>query len=260
MTSYYFLASLLPELQIGTEPELSLIELARLFDTNLQPKDREKVFSIRLLYDLEAIRKIWKEEEQTQSFGNFTPADLEEVLLTGEGLPAYVYEFLNRYDEDQDRIRHYPALLSTYFREEGKDAEGFLEQYFSFERQWRLVATAFRAKALGKDLVRQLQYEDPEDPLVAELLAQKDTPQFEAPDGFDQLVFLLEANYESPMEMHKQICQWRFRYLQQLVENNFFGIDRILSYLARVIIAEEWLLLDEQQGLAIIDAIARDET
>ncbi|SCA62784.1 Uncharacterized protein SCG7086_AD_00350 [Chlamydiales bacterium SCGC AG-110-P3] len=257
MSNYYFLASLLSELTIGSPSELSFHEFDKLLDSNLTPSDREQVRAIRRLYDIDNVRAMWNEEPHSQ-YGNYGLNDLDEALLTQSGLPGYVYEFLDRYDEKAERMRHYPGLLGAYFSEEISRSSGFLKEYLTFEREWRLVAAAYRAKVMGRNVGSELQHEDPNEDLVAQILAQKDSPSFEAPTRFEPLVSLLESKLDRPMEVHQAICEYRFSYLRGLVQDDFFSINKVLSYLVRLILVEEWLELDKRKGLEIMETIVKE--
>lgn len=257
MSNYYFLASLLAELTVGSPPELSFHELDKLIDGNLTAKDKQKVRVVRRAYDIINVRAMWT-DAPLSPYGNYALSDLDEALLTQSGLPGYVYDFFDRYDDTAKRLKNYPGLLAAYFSEEIPNASGFLREYLTFEREWRLVAAAYRAKVIGRDLVSELQYEDPDEDLVAQILAQKDAPSFEAPARFESLVSILESKLDHPMDVHQAICEYRFNYLRGLVQDDFFGVDRILSYLTRLIIVEEWLELDKRKGLEIIDTIVKE--
>jgi len=257
MTNYYFLASLLPALRIGEASELPFRELDKLLTTNITGKDYEAVKVVKRYYDVENVRSYWLGEE-ISPYGNLDHTELEEAFVTGDGLPAYVYDFLDRFDKEEDRLHHFPSLISSYFNEELPGACGFLYRYLLFEREWRLVTTAFRAKSLGRDVGQELQYEDFSDDLVAQILAQKDAKAWQLPERFDTLLEILETNYNNPMLLHRALCEWRFEKLYTFAEVDFFSINRILRYLTRLMIVEQWLEQNKETGLAVVDTIVKE--
>jgi hypothetical protein len=256
MKDYYFLATILPPLQIGVPPEMSFEEFTHLLEVNLTPKDLAKAKVIRLFYDIQNIRAYWKKEELDPR-GNFDEIELEEALLAREGFPEYVYNFLDQYENNEKKIEHFPGLVAAYFNHEIPRATEFLKEYLIFEREWRLVLAGFRAKQLGRDITKELQFEDPHDDLVAQILAQKDAPQFVAPDGYQDLVVLIQEHADNPLELHKALCEYRFQKIEDRLETDLFSVDRILGYMVELIIAEKWIELDKQKGIEIAHKILR---
>lgn len=242
MNNYYFLATALPPLQLGISPELSFEEFQDLLKDNLSAHDYEQTEVIRRFYDIQNIRAFWK-KEPLDPRGNLNEVELEEALLAREGFPDYVYEFLDLYESTSKRLEHFPALLGSFFKSEEKQAVGFLKEYLRFEREWRLVFTGLRAKELGRECVVELQFEDPNDDLVAQILAQKDSKTFISPEGYEQLTTLFEENVSAPVDLYKALCAYRFHRIEQMLAVDLFSLDRILGYMVQLIIIEEWVAI-----------------
>lgn len=257
MTNYYFLASLLPALHIGTKTDLPYSDLQDLLSTNLTPSDLAEVDAVRRYYDIENVRAYWL-REPFNPYGNVEEKYMEEAILTGDGLPSYVYDFMDRYESLPARLGHFSMLISEYFKEEIPKATGFLLEYLQFEREWRLVVTAHRAKMLGRDLSVELQSEDPHDDLVGMLLAQKDAKHWQLPERFDHLLTHLKNHEDEPMVLFRSLCEWRFDNIAAFTATEFFSIDRILSYLVRLIVVEQYAALDRTKGLAIVHSIVKE--
>lgn len=264
MTNYYFLNSTLPSLQIGVEPEIPFDEFCALLELNLRSADLEKTEVVRRYYDLENLRRIWQAEcvdgdvDHFDSRGNLSEGDIREGFLTQEGFPEYVFAFMREHEGPEACLRYFPQLLRAYFQEEMECSCGFLKEFLEFERCWRLVMMGFRAKEIGRDLVQELQFEDPSDEIVAQLLAQKDARTYEPPYGFEDLKVLYDGSGKDPFELHKALCDYRFRKVEQMHEGDVFSIDPVLAYLVQLIIAEKWQELDQQQGIQMIDSIVKE--
>jgi hypothetical protein len=248
MKEYYFIGASLPELQVGYPPEISFIEFARLLRLNLSPEDLESSRVMRRYWDLQNLRSLWRGEKIAMR-GNFNENELEDAVVTGMGFPGYVYEFLSKYLSKEERLAQFPELLITYYRMEGARATGFLKEYLEFERQWRLVFTGFRAKLLGKELAKELQFEDPDDDLIVQMMAQKDAKTYEPPARFDDLKGIFQEHGSSPLELEEAMCQWLFAKLEVMGGIDPFSLDRILSYQARLVVVEQWMELDKEKGL-----------
>jgi hypothetical protein len=116
---------------------------------------------------------------------------------------------------------------------------------------------ALRAKRQKRELVRELQFEDPADPLIAQMLAQKDAPDYTPPQEYEELKNLFVDNVSEPLKLHRAISQYRFEQLEEMEENQDFGIDRILCYIARLMIVESLAYLDKEQGMIAVEQLSQ---
>lgn len=254
MTNYYFVSSLLPPLKVGAPPEMGSRELDFFLRHNLTKADFAKVVALRRLIDIENIQFIWR-KEPIQEGGNLTELELEESLIFKEGFPSYVIEFLEVHTSLKDRLKYFPQLLYLFFENEISEQTGFLQDYFRFEWQWRLVFVALRAKELGRDLASELQYANQEDPFVASLIAQKDSRTLELEEPYSDLKKIFELKKQSPLDLYQAISEWRFNYIEQIIEWEVFSMERILGYITQLDIIEQWLTQDKRKGIEVVDQI-----
>ncbi len=254
MGNYYFLAPSLPPLEIGHKPEISSEELFTRFEINLSEEDLKKVIVLRRFIDLNNIRAQLL-EEVIDSRGNLNEKELDEAILTSDIFPEYVFDFLKNYETPSERLKNFPRLLSQFFLEEIPLAEGFLKRYLTFEREWRLVMIALRSKQFGKDLFRELQFEDPKDPLIASILAQKDEKEYEPPLEYTDLKELYLSCGPDPWQQYKTFAAWRFHRIDELIDQPSFSIDWILGYMAKLMILENWSDLNEEKGAMILETL-----
>jgi hypothetical protein len=259
MTKYYFVGTLLPSLSFDVPPEISFEKLESLLRDNLTTRDYEKTLVIRRFYDILNLRALWLEEEPDPR-GELTALELDEALANRIGLADYIYEFIDRYPRREDRIHHFPFLLARFFQSAELLKDPFLRHYLSFERELRLVMTAFRAKKLGRDLSVELQYENPEEELIAQLLAQQDAAVYEPPEKYKDLKVLFDKYGDNPLALQKALDEYRFEMIEGFVDMaDVFSIERILAYLVQFLIVEKWFELDKDKGNQIVEAIVKKE-
>jgi hypothetical protein len=254
MMKYYFLGTLLPELHIGEPPEIGFREYEQLLKENLSDADFAKTHIMRNLIDIINLRFYWK-GEPLDPLGNYTESDLEEAFATQSMLPAYVFDFVDKYENKSDRLHYFPVLLSTFFTKEIERSSGFFKAYLILERELRLVMAAFRAKKLKRDILVDLQYEDPEDPIIAQILAQKDASTYEPPVGYEQLKLIFEKYHNHPLEIQKALVKFRFDKFEEMLGLDFFSADRMLAYLIELMLIEKWQQMDKKEGLKIVDSM-----
>lgn len=259
MTNYYYLATVLPKLEIEEKPDITFQEFITLLRENLTPADYNKVKRLRWFFDLQNIRAYWK-GEPLEYWGNLDAVQLEDALLTRdkEELPRYFYSFMDKYEQKQDRLNHFQEVIAQYLQTEAATNTGFLKKMRSFERNLRLVMAAFRARQLGRNLAAELQYEDPEEDIVAQLLAQSEAKAFEPPEGFYDLKPIFEAYDTNPLELQKSIVKYTFNWIDDQLEFDYFSVDFILGYMAQYILIERLMRLDKEKGLKVIDQIEKE--
>jgi len=264
MKEYYFLASFLPVLQIGHIPSLGFAELQELMKINLTHEDFQKTVQMRHHIDVENMRLLWM-GQPLDPRGTLNQEELEQALLdfaweSDVPFPLYLIDYLTTYSTTERRLYHYPLLLSAFFSHQQESQTGFLKEYFQFQREWRLVLLGFRAKQLGRDLAFELQFEDLKDPIVAQIVAQKDMKVYEPPFEYKELAPLFDQYRQDPLALHRALYEYQFNYLVDVWGGELFTVDRILNYMARLILVERWLELDMQKGISIIDHIEESIT
>jgi Protein of unknown function (DUF2764) len=237
VSSYYFVGASLPALQFGEPPDIQFQEVVHLFKENLSSGDLEQVEVLRRLVDLYNLCAYIR-DEPLDPHGNLSAADIEEARVTGVGIPEYSQLFFEKYEADEDRIRNLGELVAAFFNRELARASGFLHTYLKFEREWRLIMTAFRAKDLGRDVMVELQHEDPNDDVVAQIIAQKDAETFEPPNGYEPLKSIFLENEGKPRELHRALEFYRFTVLDEMMKDEVFSIGFLLGYTAQLMICE----------------------
>lgn len=248
MANYYFIIAAFPPLEIGPRPELSFREVRDLLVLNLTPEDMGKFKQFLRPIDLYNIRAYWL-GAPLDDRGNLKAKDLEEELLVRESLPEFIVEYLERYESVDDRLRYFSSLYVSLYRDQIRKLKGFLLKYYQFEWELRLILTGLRAKKAGRDLIRELQFEDPTDPFVAEILAQKDMPDYNPPREYEDLKTLFVENSSDPQKLHRVILEYQFEKIGEMEEAQDFGIDRVLAYVARLMLAESLADLDKEKGM-----------
>lgn len=256
---YIFTATMLPTLKIGEPPEITFEELDTLLHDNLLAKDYEQIKTLRRLYDILNIRSFWKGEE-LDPYGNLNENELDEAVVDHVNLPSYVLQFLENNPSKETRLQLFSSLISLFFKEESKNAHGFLKTYLDFERSLQLVLTGFRAKKMNRNLEKELQFENPNEDLIAQILAQKDAPEFEPPEGFEDLKAIFEAYQDTPIKLYQALCEYRFDKIEEMIGSDAFSLSKILGYMAEFIIVDKWMHLNEKKGLEIVDTILKKST
>lgn len=256
MTQYYFLGTYLPELRIGVCPEITIDEYASLLEENLSTHDKSKWAALRSYFDLTDLLSFLMGRPLT-GYGHFNENTLEEAILVGKDLPEYVNRYLGTYESTQDRIQNFSKLYSEFYEEEIPKADGFLKDFFLEEQTIRLILVGLRSKKWGRPLLAELQFENPNDDLVAFMLTQKDAKTFEPPLEYTELKVLYENFSDAPLNLHQALLSYRFQKVGEMIGLQTFTQDRLLAYYVQLVLADQWMKLDQESGKKIINTIVQ---
>jgi hypothetical protein len=248
MGNYYYLAASLPPLSLREKPAITFEELEFRLEMNLSKHDFAKTVVFRRLIDLFNLRAFFA-KHPLDSRGNLDEKEIDEALLFREGFPEYVYDYLDRYETAADRVLHFSQLLTNFFTEEiKKQKKGFLKAYLTFEREWRLVMVGIRSKLMGRSAAHELQFEELSEPIVAQILAQRDASDYDPPAEYADLKEVFLSCGADPLMQHHAVGRYRFDKIEELASYPLFSIDWILSYMAQLLIIEHWSELSHQKG------------
>ncbi|NGX46485.1 MAG: hypothetical protein K940chlam2_01676 [Chlamydiae bacterium] len=252
MHSTFFVAPSMPALVLGEPAEISFEEVITRLSMNLSERQMKKVEVLRRLIDIYNVRQLFL-DHPIDKRGNFNEKELDEALLVEAMLPDYVFDFLGQFESNQEKARHFYGLLSRYFTEEMVQQKGFMHEYLKFQRDLKLVVTAWRAKRADRDISVELQFEDFTDPLVAHILAQKDMEKYEPPSEFEEFFRNLSSAGDDPWEQFRAVAHFEFNQIEELSGYPLFAIDWILGYVARLMIVERYAELDPERGTEILN-------
>lgn len=252
---YYFLSCTLPQLNIDHKVDISLEEIEALFSINLSIKDLEKINILRSYYDINNLLAFWQEKE-IDNRGTLDEKGIEEAMLVQNFFPEYVFEYVRRYEELHEKIRNFSFILMNFFNDQIEKNEGFLKEYFLFEKQCRLIITFLRSKKLKKDFLDEVKYEDEKDFFLMEILKQKEMENYEPPREYAKLKDIFIKYQAHPNEMQKEFLKFKLKRIDEMIETKNFTIDEILGYLAKFFIILEWQILDTNVSQVLVDKLA----
>lgn len=256
LKEYPFVGGILPELKIGEPPEITFPQLDFILKMNLTDGDYDQALIFRRYTDFQNIRRFINKEE-LDPHGILNEKEIEEALLTRSGFPAYLFDFLDKYENDHERLKHVAELQSIHYQQEILEAKGFVKEYMIFERDWRRIFCVLRAKKMGRDIAEELKYENPNDGLMQLILEQKDLNTFDPPDEYIDLKEIFEKYAESPMDLHRALYEYRFHKITQMCGLEVFTLKRILGYMIQLILVEKWNELNQLKGIEFIDNLIK---
>jgi hypothetical protein len=251
MTEYYFFMCSLPEIEFGEKPDISHGDLNGMISLNITQEDQERICEFKSFIDLKNVKSFWQ-KTPIDSRGNLNEQKIEESLLVGEYLPRYVFDFMQKYKNTEDRIKYFSLIYSKFFQEK---RIGFLNDYFKFEKEYRLILTFLRAKDLSKDAAQELFFEDQKDFFLSRLIAEKQTQDFSLSCEYDELKDFYSKNKDMPEKLHYLLLQYRFKQVKAMWTASSFDINAVLKFISLLYLAEDAIEKNKDRGLKILNTL-----
>lgn len=260
MKNYYSLVAGLKEYFLDSETKG--FDARAIIDEVLEevsPKDSETVKLFYSYYDIENILSMRSGRSQFSELGNFTQEELEEQMHSPEELPRWLGDIILAYnaadkegvevdvDDDLDiSLALERNLFAAYYKECGKSRSKFLREWSEFDATLRNITAAFAARRKGIA---------PADVVVGEgdivgSLSRSSAADFglKGEVGYIDQIMAAISDQFNLIEKEQKIDAIRWETAEELTALNYFDINYILGYLAKVNIVHRWATLDPEKG------------
>ena len=255
MNKYYFLLCSLPTIEIGVKPYVTFVELENYLKWNLSEQDKMTLVKFREYLDIKNLKNLWMNRELDPR-GNLDSKAIHELALREDLIPQYILDFMNKYPSVEERISNFSVIEIAFIKRCIRYPKSdFLQSYFTFKRETKLVLTALRAKTLKRDISIELEGEDFDDDFVQAILAQKDEKVYQPPKEYEELRDIYLKYREDPKALYKAYLEFCFNRYTEFSEKDPFTIDQILGYLANLILVEDYYNLDQERGNLIVQSL-----
>lgn len=193
--------------------------------------------------------------------GNIPQEALADELVSPQSMPEAMATVVRAYaepeGEDAEKVDmtlgFEKALLAAYYEECARSKSRYMRNWSDFDRTLRNVAAAAVARATdrvvadslvgGGDIVDQLQRSSAADFGLRGELSYIDA-------------VISAVNDETNMvEKEHKIDLIRWEQAGELAAFDYFNLDAILSYLAKINIVARWSLLDPKRGREMLERI-----
>jgi hypothetical protein len=257
--SKFFIYGILPPLDFGARPDITSRELYELLELNLSPLELKKVRVLKLWIDISNLFALFNDHKFDQR-GNYSRSTIKSMIANEEDLPDYVFEFYRDYENDQERRKFFPKLISRYFEEEKNQTSGYLAEFLAFEHDFRLLVAGYRAKNSKVDLAKELQFADQSDPIVTSVLMQANSSgKFQFPAEYDDLERVVEESEGSPLKQYEGLANYRFQFYIKYFNNHVFSLEGVLGYMVALWILEDFFALNKEEGESYLSNIVERE-
>lgn len=252
--NYYYLIAGLPDIVLEqSKAPFSLAELLAELRARLHPDDFALVERLFLPHDNHNLLQLTlKTEGSWDPLGKYPREEMEEKLKEPGQLPAYMDQFYQAYRLDAPLWKGLSwehQLTRLYYDYVLAHSEGFLHDWFTFERNLKNILVAWNSRAYEVPMQGQLIGEND----LTAALQKSHARDFGLSRDVDFLEKLLQAlERDDLMERERAVDHLRWNYIDALNTFHYFTVEVVLGYLLKFRLLERWLRLDPERGTAAL--------
>jgi hypothetical protein len=236
--NYYYLVAGLREYAVDADTKgFDALAVREEIAGELTPADRGHLREFYTFYDIANLIELKNGKSRFNPLGNLSREELEEQLKEEQKEPEEEDAYTGMPFEKRVWTRFYDAC------ERSKNA--FIREWYAFDRQLRNVAAAYTARKMGRDIEPELVGASD----INTALARNSAADFGLKaeiDWIDTLVAILEN--KNMVEKERQLDLLRWNKADELTDFDYFNMNRILAYCAKINIIHRWMSLDPQIG------------
>ncbi len=240
MRNYYYLVAGLREFAIDADTKgFDAVAVRDEIAGELAPADREYLREFYAFYDTANLIELKNGKSRFNPLGNLAREELEERLK----------EELREPDEEVDEryvgMPFEKRLWTQFYDACERSGSPFVRAWYAFDRQLRNIAAAYTARKTGRDIEPELVGTDD----INNALVRNSAADFGLKaevDAIDTLVQILEN--KNMVEKERQLDLIRWNKADELTDFDYFNLNKILAYCAKIDIVHRWMSLDPQIG------------
>ncbi|MDR2653407.1 MAG: DUF2764 domain-containing protein [Prevotellaceae bacterium] len=263
---YPCLISSLPELVIDFDAKkFDFAALRTEVAESIHPADYELVKILFYPYDNQnLLNTLLQKDIAFYRKGNFDKNTLNDKIKNRYGLPKYMNDFIEIFENDKNEDypdemlklyeRDKENLLQTLFYDEVlKIKNTFINQWFTFDRDLRNIQAAIVARRLRIDASDYFVGKN------AENFAKSAAADFGLGSEIDWIYKIIQiAEIADACERERKIDLFRWEKIDEISVYNYFDIDAVLAFMQKADIVERWLSLDKQTGKEMFKKLIND--
>ena len=251
---YYYLIATLPDLSLEeTKVKFDFDETLETISRNLEKED--ELLLRYLLYPNDhknLLNAIFHRHHHLPAVPFLKPAVFEEEIIEDYPhqqytFPDYIADFL---DDFQERFSEMSMreienqLLQRFYQAVASAKDGFILDYFDFERILRSMITGFnRGLYPFKNPLEMVEEEN-----ISSRLAQEGVGVSLLAKAHPFIESLQQALVsKDPMKLEKTVDGIRWDFIDNF-NWDFFGRQQVYGYVLKLLMVKRWAWLEEQQG------------
>lgn len=258
MANYYCQVAGLPDVAFdGSKVAFSVERFRDELCPALSARDAKSVDLLFLSLDNANILDILKNGEDAKmgQQGCYSKEELLDIIASAKdgdspkkGVPSYLYRFFDYYfaNEGNENIIWNDVLCAYYYDYATSSPNGFVAQWFAFNRNVNNILVAFTARKYRMNIADVVIGDDE----VANLLRTSAARDFELSGTLDYFEAVQRLSENGKLqEREHQLDELRWRWLDENSVFNYFTVERLFVFLQKLLIVERWEALDADKGM-----------
>lgn len=264
---YHCLVAGLPDLFFNENKiNIDSISFREQLQTELVLSDFELVKMIYLSYDNDNLLNLFLERKKPfNPAGNFSEQHLQQQLSLQDEppeLPDYMFQFLDWMKETEKKELILDAeivLQQLYFESILQTKNEFLRNWFLFQLNLNNILTTVNCIKYDYNIEGNVIQVNENKNVWSLLVGKKLKPElFEDEVPFFREIFKITETDLNWIEREKALDKLRWDYLDERTFFYYFTIEKILSYVIKLNIAERWIRLDKKTGKKLLDKLVNE--
>ena len=260
--NYYCLVAGLREYTLDSETKgFDAREIISQIEEELSSKDLKALRLMQCYYDCENLIALRHSRAAYNPLGNLSRQELEAELQNPTLMPGKVAKVIRAYADPEsewaeglDMTQSFEkSLLAAYYETCRSSKSRFLREWSEFDRTLRNVSAAAVARTVGRPIESVTVGEGE----VVEQLQRSSAADFglRGEVAYIDAVIAAVNDEQNLLEKEHKIDLVRWEQASELAGFDYFNINAILSYLARINIVARWSLLDVKRGREMLQRI-----
>jgi hypothetical protein len=262
--NYYCLVAGLPDLILNEKrSDINLLSFREELKEQLIPIDFNLAKQIYFEFDNENLLSLlYKTGKPFNKLGNISADEMEEQIVLRNSLPGYMVEYLKWYDmlESKEYELHKENKLHQMFHEHIlKMNNSYLSNWFTFQLNLKNIFVAFNCSRFNYEVTTQLITTGSNITLYRLLVNNRLKREFfEEEIPFAKRIFGIAESNASLIDKEKALDRIKWDFLDEETFFYYFTIERILSFLIKLNLAQRWLKLNADIGRELLQKLVAD--
>lgn len=215
----------------------------------IRGKDEELINMFFLPNDNAQVLRLLRKQDADALLQTVYPLKVleEEVAEPDKGIPAYLRQFITDFKEEhlKQEMSAENVLSWMYYEYMMSSANSFVSHYAEFSMNLKNLLAAFNSRKYGREIGKEV-IGDNDFALALRTSNSKDFGLSMDYPYVEKVIALMETDNLVERERGIDLIIWD--YIDEAVTFEYFSIERVLSYMLKLMIVERWSRMNSESG------------
>ena len=262
--NYYCLVAGLPDLLFNeNKMGFSSLTFRNELKDQLSETDYDLVKTIFLPFDNKnLLNLLFNQNKPFYLTGIYSEKFLKTQVIQLNEIPDYMIRYIkwvNNQDSPKFSLNNENKLYDFFYKYALQVKNEFLSKWFTFNLNLKNILTAINCNRYNYDIKSQIIESEKKSTINTLLLNNRlNHDLFEEELPFAEQIFRIANSDSSMIEKEKSIDKIRWDYMDEEIFFHFFTIEKIISFVVKLIIAERWVKMDKKTGKELLNRLIHE--